>query len=111
MVVVGAASGAPYWWGNGLLAVLLVRTCADLRPLQEALGEEDLVVPLRDPHRGQEDRLRPAHRRVGLDRLAFEDVDRGRRGGLGLQADRLVDGAALPAGEDELDAGRRRVLA
>src|SRR6266542_6243094 len=50
------------WWrrpgrapppNGGLLAVLRVGPDADLAPLQEALLEQQLVVRLRDPDRGQ----------------------------------------------------------
>src|SRR6266496_494104 len=95
-----------------LLAVLRVLTDADLAPLQEPFREEKLVVRLRDPNRLQQDRLRAAD--LGIDalhRLALDDRDRGGCGRVRLLADRLVDRAGLPAGEDELDAGRRRVLA
>src|SRR5437016_993817 len=95
-----------------LLAVLRVLTVADLAALQEAFLEEQLVVRLRDPDRGQQDRLRAADLAVHSgDRLALDDRDRGLRRGVRLLADRLVDGAALPAREDELHAGRCRVLA
>src|SRR3954466_14799101 len=95
-----------------LLAVLLVLAAADLALLQEAFREEELVVLLRDPDGLQQDRLRPADVAVDArDLLALDDCDRGCRGCIRLGTDRLVDGAALPAGEDELDAGRRRILA
>src|SRR5215470_8892053 len=95
-----------------LLAELLVIADADLAPLEEPVREELRVVLLRDPDRGQQDRLRAADRAVDArDLLVLDDGNRGRGGGVRLQTDRLVDRAALPAGEDELDAGRRRVLA
>src|SRR5436853_328265 len=95
-----------------LLAVLRVLAVADLAALQEALLEEQLVVRFRDPDRGQQDRLRAADLAVHAgDRLALDDRDRGLRRGVRLLADRLVDGAALPAREDELHSGRRRILA
>src|SRR3954452_23053922 len=96
---------------RSLLAVLLVRTDADLASLQEAIGEEELVVLLRYPDRGQQDRLRPAGLPVhARDLLVLDDRDGRGRCGVGLLAYRLVDRSGLPAGEDELDAGRRRVL-
>src|SRR2546423_1807353 len=95
-----------------LLAVLLVLPVADLAPLQEAFLEEELVVRLRDPDRGQQDRLRATDLAVHAGNLlALDDRDRGGRSGVRLLADGLVDGAALPAREDELHAGRRRILA
>src|SRR5205814_4270496 len=95
-----------------LRAVLLVRADADLAPLQEAVLEEELVVRLRDPHGRQEDRGRTTRLGVdALDLLVLEDGDGGIRCGGGLPLHRLVDRAGLPAGENDLDAGRRRVLA
>src|SRR5256886_539796 len=95
-----------------LLAVLRVLAVTDLAPLQEPFLEEELVVRLRDPDRGQQDRLRAADLAVHAGNLgALDDRDRGGRRCVRLLADRLVDGAALPAGEDELHARRRRVLA
>src|ERR671934_1662034 len=95
-----------------LLAELLVLAVADLAALQEALLEEQLVVRLRDPDRREQDRLRAADLAVhARDLLALDDRDRGGRRGVRLLADRLVDGSALPAREDELHARRRRVLA
>src|ERR671938_1302348 len=107
----GALEGTPHRVDR-LLAVLLVLAVADLAALQEALLEEQLVVRLRDPDRGQQDRLRAADLAVhARDLLALDERDRGGRRGVRLLADRLVDGAALPAREDELHARRRRVLA
>src|SRR2546421_6510526 len=108
----GAPPGTPPSQSFGLLAVLRVLTVTALALLQEALREEELVVPLRDPDRGQQDRLRAADLAVHAgNRLALDDRDRGRRSCVGLLADRLVDGSALPTGEDELHTRRRRVLA
>src|ERR687884_742744 len=107
----GAPEGAPHRVDR-LLAVLRVLAVADLAPLQEAFLEEQLVVRLRDPDRGEQDRLRAADLAVHAGHLlALDDRDRGRRCGVRLLADRLVDGAALPAREDELHAGGRRILA
>src|SRR5438105_9644121 len=106
----GAPVGAPHRVDR-LLAVLRVLAVTDLALLEEAFGEEQLVVRLRDPDRGQQDRLRAADLAVHAGyRLALDDRDRGCCGGVRLLADRLVHGAALPAGEDELHSGRRRVL-
>src|SRR5436190_9912228 len=94
-----------------LLAVLRVLAVADLAPLQEAFLEEQLVVRLRDPDRRQQDRLRAADLAVDArHRLVLDERDRGGSSRVRFLADGLVDRAALPAGEDELDAGRRRVL-
>src|SRR5919206_1426581 len=107
----GAPQGAPHRVDQ-LLAVLGVLAVADLAPLQEAFLEEQLVVCLRDPDGGEQDRLRAADLAVhARDLLALDDRDRGRRRRVRLLADRLVDGSALPAREDELHARRRRVLA
>src|ERR671938_178584 len=107
----GPPEGAPHRVDQ-LLAVLGVLAVADLAPLQEAFLEEQLVVRLRDPDRGEQDRLRSADLAIhARDLLALDDRDRGGRRGVRLLADRLVDGAALPAREDELHARRRRVLA
>src|ERR671931_314784 len=107
----GALGGTPHRIDR-LLAVLRVLAVADLAPLQEAFLEEELVVRLRDPVRRQQDRLRAADLAVHAgDLLALDDRDRGGRRGVRLLADRLVDGAALPAREDELHAGGRRILA
>src|SRR5919109_2228313 len=107
----GAPEGAPRR-GDVLLAELRVGADADLAPLQEAFLEEQLVVRLRDPDGGQQDRLRAADLAVHAgDLLALDDRDRGGRRGVRLLADRLVHGSALPAGENELHAGGRRVLA
>src|SRR6185312_10955421 len=96
----------------GSVAVLRVLPRADLALLQEAVVEEQLVVLLRDPDRRQQDRLRAGDVAVDtLHRVALDDRDRGLRCCIGLLLDRLVDRARLPAGENELDAGRRRVLA
>src|SRR4029450_2585583 len=95
-----------------LLAELLVVADADLAPLEEPFLEEERVVLLRDPDGGQQDRLRAADLGVDAgDLLVLDDRNRGCGGGGRLLAHGLVDRAALPAGEDELDAGRRRVLA
>src|SRR2546423_957874 len=94
-----------------LLAELPVDAVADLALLQEAVLEEELVVLLRDPDGLQQDRLRPADGSVhARDLLALDDRDCRCGSRVCLQANRLVDGAALPAGQDELDSGRRRVL-
>src|ERR687884_374370 len=107
----GAPEEAPHRVDR-LLAVLRVLAVADLAALQEAFLEEQLVVRLRDPDRGEQDRLRAADLAVHAGHLlALDDRDRGRRCGVRLLADRLVDGAALPAREDELHAGGRRILA
>src|ERR671933_1987138 len=107
----GALEGTPHRVDR-LLAVLLVLPVADLAALQEAFLEEQLVVRLRDPDRGQQDRLRAADLAVNAgDLLALDDRDRGGRRGVRLLADRLVDGATLPAREDELHARGRRILA
>src|SRR5919206_2623423 len=107
----GALEGTPHRVDR-LLAVLLVLPVADLAALQEAFLEEQLVVRLRDPDRGQQDRLRAADLAVHAgDLLALDDRDRGLRRSVRLLADRLVHGAALPAREDELHARGRRVLA
>src|SRR3954451_24756597 len=50
----GCGRGAEAPRPRSFLAVLLVLTDADLAALQEAVGEQDLVVPLRDPDRGEE---------------------------------------------------------
>src|SRR5215210_452734 len=106
----GRARRAPST-GNLLLAVLRVLADADLASLQEALLEEELVVALRDPDGRQQDRFRAADVAVDAgDLAALDEGNRGGRGRVRLLADRLVDGSALPAGEDELDAGRRRIL-
>src|SRR5439155_8270699 len=101
--------------GSFLLAVLPVLADADLVPPQEPVLEQQLVVQLRDRDGLQEDRgdlPRPVvDRRVGLDRLVLDDRDGDLRGRGRLQLDRLVDGHRLPAGEDVLDALRRRILA
>src|SRR5205085_4847983 len=95
-----------------LLAELRVLAVTDLAALQEAFLEEQLVVRLRHPDRRQQDRLRAADLAVHAgDLLALDDRHCGSCRGLRLLADRLVDGPALPAGEDELHVGRRRVLA
>src|SRR5919204_281817 len=94
-----------------LLAVLLVLADADLALLQEAFLEEERVVLLRDPDGRQQDRLRALELRDLARHLpVLDERDRDVRGRLCLEADRLVDGAGLPAREDELDAGRRGVL-
>src|SRR5207237_6882115 len=93
----GAPRGTPHRIDR-LLAVLLVLAVADLAPLQEAFLEEELVVRLRDPDRGQQDRLRAADLAVHARHLlALDDRDRRSGGRVRLLADRLVDGAALPA--------------
>src|SRR6476646_5402089 len=108
----GRYEGAPAVIERVLLAVLRVDADADLASLQEAFREEELVVLLRHPHGRQQDRLRPADLAVhALDGLVLDDRDGRRRCSVGLLAHRLVDRSGLPAGEDELDAGRRRVLA
>src|SRR6187200_1375665 len=95
-----------------LLAVLLVDPGAHLALLQEPFLEEGLVVRLRDPDRGQQDRGRAADLAVDTGhRLALDDRDRGLGGSVRFLVDRLVDRSALPAGEDELRACRRRILA
>src|SRR5437588_4138797 len=73
------------------LAVLRVLPRADLALLQEPVREEELVVRLRDPHRRQQDRLRPAHLGVGLDGLLLDDRDRRVGGRLRLELHGLVD--------------------
>src|SRR4051812_33136970 len=94
-----------------LLAVLLVLAAADLALLQGSIREEELVVLLRDPDGLQQDRLRAADLGVdALDGLPLDQRDRYRCGRIRFLADRLVDGPGLPAGEDELDARRGRVL-
>src|SRR5437762_1116435 len=116
----GARNGAPRP-DKVLLAVLRVLPDADLAPLQELVLEEELVIRLRDPHRSQQDRRRAAD----LMAHAFELLGNGRQSDLlvfddrngdcgcggRFPPDRLVHGSGLPAGEDELDAGGRRVLA
>src|SRR5262245_1328614 len=107
----GASEKAPHR-ERLLLAVLRVDAVADLALLQEALREEELPVGLRDPDRGQQDRLGPADLSVHAGYLlSLDERDRGSGRCVRFRADGLVDSAALPAGEDELDAGRRRVLA
>src|SRR5439155_23118452 len=94
-----------------LLAVLRVDAVTDLALLQESVREELRVVRLGDPDRLQQDRLRAADLAVDAGyRLAVDDRDRSCCGRVGLEANGLVDRARLPAGEDELDASRRRVL-
>src|SRR2546423_13802584 len=61
---------------RSFLAVLLVLTDADLGSLQETVREQHLVVPLRDPDRGQEDRGRTADLRGRLHLLALDELDR-----------------------------------
>src|SRR5215212_716337 len=107
----GGAPGSASTGKVFLLAELLVLADADLAPLQEAFGEEKLVVRLRDPDRLQQDRLRAADLAVDArNGLLLDDRDRSSRCRVCLFPDGLVDGARLPAGEDELDAGRRRIL-
>src|SRR5436190_18456721 len=116
----GARNGAPRP-DKVLLAVLRVLPDANLAPLQELVLEEELEIRLRDPHRSQQDRRRAAD----LMAHAFELLGNGRQSDLlvfddrngdcgcggRFPPDRLVHGSGLPAGEDELDAGGRRVLA
>src|SRR5213076_2139102 len=72
----GARNGAPRPDKVFLLAVLRVLPDADLALLQELVLEEELVVQLRDPHRGQQDRGRAAHLAIGaLDLLVLDDRD------------------------------------
>src|SRR6476660_7574241 len=100
---------------NELLAVLRVLTDAHVALLQPLLLEERLVVLLRDPRDGKGQRRlllvavlpEPVRRRL----LPMEEPDRRRGRGVRLQRHLLVDGARLPAGEDVLDALRRRILA
>src|SRR3954447_18272532 len=107
----GGAPGSASTGKVFLAAELLVLADADLAPLQEAFGEEKLVVRLRDPDRLQQDRLRAADLAVDArDRLLLDDRPRGSCREVRLLPDGLVDRARLPAREDELDAGRRRVL-
>src|SRR5579864_1826529 len=100
---------------NGLLAVLLVLADAHLALRQEMVREEAGVVRLRDPHNRKRQRrlaLRAVlPRGVRLRRLALEERNRGRGRSVRLVGHVLVHGARLPAGEDVLDALRRRVLA
>src|SRR5919205_505754 len=71
----GAPEGAPHRVDR-LLAVLGVLAVADLAPLQEAFLEEQLVVRLRDPDRGEQDRLRSADLAVhARDLLAVANED------------------------------------
>src|SRR5581483_4146226 len=113
-----AVSGRPGWrrpggrlhrqWLRMLFAVLLVLPDADFALLEPALREELLVVRLRDPlHRQRERRLlllAVQAEAVRLRLLALEERERRRHRGLRLVRDVLVDRAALPAGEDVLDA-------
>src|SRR5919201_3678601 len=93
------------------LAVLLVHPVADLALLEEPVLEEQLVVGLRDPDRRQEDRRNVADLVVRCavhtgHLLTLDDLDCCLRSGGRLLLHGLVDRAALPAGEDVLDAGR-----
>src|SRR5947209_8296877 len=89
-----------------LAAVLRVLAHADLALLERPVLEQNLVavgpgLRLREPDGLQQDRLRPADLAVyALYLLVLEERDRGRRGGIRLEAVRLVDRASLPAGED-----------
>src|ERR1700730_8930383 len=94
------------------------RECAraDVAPVQESVGDYRLLdVGRRHWHRGlQLGRGGLARsirdRRVGGRSRALDERDRDRAGRVGLLLDRLVDGHALLAGEDVLDARERRVL-
>src|SRR5919201_2273795 len=102
-------------FGRLLLAVLRVGPVTDLALLEEPVPEEQLVVLLRDPDRGQEDGRDVADLVVALavhpgDLLTLDELGRHLRGRRGLLLHRLVHGAALPTGEDVLHPGRRRVL-
>src|SRR5690242_890807 len=92
---------------------------ADVRGLLEAVVADVLDVVLEDRHRGLQ-RGRDVLLQHGvLDRavddagrvLVLDQGDGQRGGGVRLLLDGLVDGHALLAGEDRLQAGHRRVLA
>src|ERR1700751_3263479 len=99
----GARSGRPHHFTRNallLLAELLVLPDAHLTLLQPPLGEELLVVLLRDPlHRDDERRLllplvHPEA--VALRRLAVKQRDRCSGHGIRLERHVLVDRARLP---------------
>src|SRR4051794_19556540 len=106
---------APLHGPSVLLAVLLVRAGADVRALEVPVL--DRLVPV---HLGDRDRLREggrheplavAHLRGDTDRLpALDQRDRQVGCSSRLNRNRLVDGDALPPGDDVLDALHRRVL-
>src|SRR5205085_8387822 len=105
-------------------AVLLELPDADLALLQELVGEQHLVVRLRNRDRRNQDRRRGLARLLGRtyvltgiairvdpgDVLSLEELHCSLRGGGGLERDLLVDGHRLPAGDDVLHASRRCVL-
>src|SRR3954471_11978404 len=103
----GAPCQAPRPAPRGL-AELRVLARADFGLLQEPVRDQQLPVVLRDGDRGQEHRrhLATAVERglaLGVDRLRVQDPVGDGRGRVGLGLDRLVDGHALPAGQDVLD--------
>src|SRR5580704_11628130 len=105
---------------SGRLAGVGVGGGAELRGRDELVGDDGRVhVGGGNPLGGQQDRrdLRagrrvggePVHQR-GWRSLPGAQVDGNRGRGLGLQVDRLVDGAALIAGQDVLQGGQGGVL-
>src|SRR4051794_13302672 len=102
----------------GVRAELRELAGADVFLLEEAVVEDDVDVVLRDRLRLEQDGRHLAGRVIGLAvdeagrrRLLLRQRDRELRGRVGLLLDRLVDGHALVAREDVLDALGRRVLA
>src|SRR3954470_3773934 len=98
-----------------LLAELRELPDADFASLQELLLEEHLVVRLVDRQRGDQDGGHPLalvlDEAVLRQLLALEELDGSPRGRGRLLRDLLVHRHRLPAGDDVLDALRRRVLA
>jgi hypothetical protein len=95
------------------------RRGADVRGLLEAVVDDVLDVVLEDRHRGLQRGLDVLVQDGVLDRavdelgrvLVLDQCDGQRGGGVRLLLDGLVDGHALLAGEDRLQAGHRGVLA
>src|SRR6266498_1716810 len=91
-----------------LLAVLLVRAATDVAPLQVAVLDRLVPVLLRNRERRLECRRHLPHAvaRLAVDAhglAALDQRDRELGGRVRLERDRLVDGDALPAGDDVLD--------
>src|SRR5450830_124406 len=98
-----------------LLAELRIGANTDFTLLQELVREEKRVVGFRDPDRCQKHRRYIAdavvdNRALRIHRVAVDHLDGRICRGCGFGLDGLVDGTRLPAGNDVLNALRRRVL-